>query len=253
MLVASAIPPANAAPARDRAERVLAAARHGADQAIAAADTLSPDERAAWASAFDSATALWLAFRDTRCEPRLIGHEIAAGAARPFDDAVGCTQAITGVIADDIGYRYELDPAARPRASATRSLPVAAARTGSDDAGPCADVDPGECDYCGANRCWEARLARDDRALNRVWAQALLVIRNRQGLAESARADWVARLRASQRAWLAWRDAECALEPWETPNRFAHSIYSTLVAPCLDIETQARIADLRASYGLRRR
>ena len=59
------------------------------------------------------------------------------------------------------------------------------------------------------------------------------------------------KLRVAQRAWLAWRDATCALESWETPNRFAHSIYSGQLAPCIDSETVARIRWLRRTYRLR--
>ncbi|GAA0316405.1 hypothetical protein GCM10009087_28540 [Sphingomonas oligophenolica] len=233
-----------------QAESALAAARQGAAQAIAAPDErFESDERKEWRSAFDATMTLWLRFRDARCDKRLIGYEMAGTAAPAFNDASACTLAITRVIAEDVSFRYALGTAEHPRESATRAL-VVVPNPASDEEGPCADVDPGECDYCGANRCWEKRLVLADRDLNRAWARALQAIRERPGLPVDQRIDWIARLRAAQRAWLAWRDAECALEPWETPNRFAHSIYATLIAPCLEGETLARISDLSASYRL---
>lgn len=234
-----------------QAESTLAAARRTAARVIAAPDErFAPEDHKEWANAFDASMRLWLGFRDARCDERLIGYEMAGTAAPAFSDAPECALAITRVIADDVSFRYELGDRGHPRESATTML-AEVATPWSGDEGPCTDVDPGECDYCGANHCWDERLVRTDRELNQVWAQALRAIRGRPGVPADSRADWIARLRAAQRAWLAWRDAECALEPWETPNRFAHSIYATLVAPCLEGETLARITDLSASYRLR--
>lgn len=230
-----------------QAEQALEAARRGATEAIAATDgPLDPEEREAWARAFTTSLSLWRAFRDARCDPRLISYEGARKGTGPFADAPGCRVAITRVMAGDVSFRYDLEVAAHPRESATRASPARA--EGAEAKDPCGDVDPAACDYCGANQCWEQRLARVDRELNRVWVSSLGAIRGTPNLAPAGRADWTARLRTAQRAWLVWRDAECALEPWETPNRFAHSIYSTLVAPCLEGETLARISDLRATY-----
>jgi uncharacterized protein YecT (DUF1311 family) len=72
---------------------------------------------------------------------------------------------------------------------------------------------------------------------------------NRQpGLDRVKRADWVERLRRSQRAWLLLRDDNCDLESWESPNRWAHSIYATQWAPCVHAETRARMEWLSATY-----
>ena len=56
------------------------------------------------------------------------------------------------------------------------------------------------------------------------------------------------RLRRSQRAWLLLRDDNCDLESWESPNRWAHSIYATQWAPCVHAETRARMEWLSATY-----
>jgi uncharacterized protein YecT (DUF1311 family) len=78
-------------------------------------------------------------------------------------------------------------------------------------------------------------LKRQDAALNQVYRAAVA----RTGKSAEP-------LRASQRLWLKLRDDDCELEGWETPNRFAHSIYSTQFAPCVYWETAARLSWLRA-------
>ena len=85
--------------------------------------------------------------------------------------------------------------------------------------------------------------------MNAAWRRVLAGIGRQPGLDRIARADWVERLRRSQRAWLLLRDDNCHLESWETPNRQAHSIYATQWAPCVHAETQARIVSLRARYS----
>ena len=67
----------------------------------------------------------------------------------------------------------------------------------------------------------------------------------------ASREAWIEALRSAQRAWAELRDLACPLEAYETPNRFANSIYSGLIGPCLIVETEARIRDLRRIYRLR--
>ncbi|MBV9929369.1 MAG: DUF1311 domain-containing protein [Alphaproteobacteria bacterium] len=99
------------------------------------------------------------------------------------------------------------------------------------------------------NHCWEARLRADDARLNAAWRRALARIAAKPGLGAAERAAWTARLRAAQRAWLAWRDADCALERLETPNPAAHSIYALVTGPCLAREAEARAAVLERTYA----
>lgn len=54
-----------------------------------------------------------------------------------------------------------------------------------------------------ANACALASLRAADAALNRQWAATLQTVRGEGG------ATRVARLRAAQRAWIAFRDAHC--------------------------------------------
>jgi uncharacterized protein YecT (DUF1311 family) len=61
---------------------------------------------------------------------------------------------------------------------------------------------PGGADQPTLNACMTARLTRDDEAMNRQWRETLAA-REQGGPAG------VARLRAAQRAWLAFRDAHC--------------------------------------------
>ena len=199
------------------------------------------EDLAAWKKAAAEVVDLWSAYRDARCDGVLLRLETGRG------DAAGCQVRIGLTAASDLSIRYELDPKARRRADVET---LAQGERGSaEDEGPCADAQPAECDYCGINHCWEARLKKDDAALNAAWRRALARITEKSGLAAAARTDWEARLRQAQRAWLRWRDADCELERLETPNPNAHSIFSMVTAPCLAAEMEARTAVLERTYG----
>jgi uncharacterized protein YecT (DUF1311 family) len=227
----------------DRAQADLAGLRQQVSAAIAADENLDAEERREWAAKLDASVTGWLRFRDAHCDAGLMAFEQRASPQV-------CALGITRTILSDLQFRYQLRDGAMPRADAVMAMAQLPPPSEDDTRGPCGKVDPGECDYCGANRCWEARLAADDRALNAIWRGVLIMI-DRARLSPEKRADWAERMRASQRAWLAWRDMTCNVETWETPNRFARSIYSGLLAPCIDGETRARVTYLRRMYRLR--
>jgi len=198
------------------------------------------EDIAAWKARAAEVAALWTAFRDARCDPALLRFE---GQERP----AACSARISLAAAADLGFRYDLGKQAFGRADVETQ--ATAPQPSAEDAGPCAPAPPAECDYCGMNHCWEARLKTDDARLNAVWRRALARIAGKPGLSATQPAEWASRLRAAQRAWLRWRDADCALERLETPNPSAHSIYALVTGPCLARETEARTAVLERTYG----
>lgn len=236
---------AAAAAAPNAADSELAALRRALPAAV---DEWNPgversrEDLARWKRRLDGSVTLWSAFRDARCDPRLLGYEAGPGA-----DPAQCRRRITGVIVEDLRSRFDIPPGGRPRASVEESQAGLQA-VGSEEGGPCADAPPAECDYCGMNHCWEKRLAANDRALNAAWRSALAAVGAKPGLTAAQRSDWTARLRAAQRLWLRWREETCDLAAWETPNPYAHSIYSLVTAPCMEAETRARTAVLRRTY-----
>ena len=209
----------------------------------------SPEEKAEWRARLDDVLRHWTDFRDARCDPNLIAADrgIALSTAM-VDEAFECRLRFEGMIAADLRYRYSLAEDASGRPSLDPDTDARPFYPEEPDSLDCDPPPPAECDYCGVNVCWERRLARDDRELNAWWGDVVASIRGRQALTDEARADWLERLRRSQRAWLLLRDDNCHLESWETPNRFAHSIYATQLAPCLHAETRARLAWLKARY-----
>jgi len=219
-----------------------------AQRVIAASDNVpSAEDKAEWRARLADVVRNWTAFRDSRCDPALIAYEQGRGAAAARTAAASCRLGFDTMIPADLRYRY--DPAGEARVRPSLDPEVDAERFYPDepDALQCDPPPPAECDYCGVNTCWERKLAQDDVELNALWRRVLASIGGRR-VSAAARADWIERLRRTQRAWLLLRDDNCDLESWETPNRLAHSIYSTQQAPCLHAETQARMAWLRAQY-----
>jgi uncharacterized protein YecT (DUF1311 family) len=239
---ASAALPASAGPG----DPELASLRRALPAAVDhwnSAGERSPEELDPWKRRLDDFLVLWAAFRDARCDPRLLGFESGRAA-----DAGDCRRRLTKVMVEDLRYRFDLAPRGRPRASIEegRTRPPPAEE---QEGGLCAKAPPAECDYCGLNRCWERRLAADEAALNSAWRRALAAIAGRAGLTTTQRSDWTRRLREVQRLWLRWREEACDLDAWETPNPAAHSIFALVTGPCRDSETRARTAVLRRSYG----
>jgi uncharacterized protein YecT (DUF1311 family) len=94
---------------------------------------------------------------------------------------------------------------------------------------------PGDAEQAAINACLDRVFTRADAALNRQWEETL---RARQADAE--------RLRAAQRAWLAYRDAQCASA---TPSVASADIQASEQTLCRTRLTEARtheLADLAA-------
>jgi len=94
--------------------------------------------------------------------------------------------------------------------------------------------------------CAEIDLKRADAELNVVWRQALGAIDRQSQMDTATRAKWATALRASQRAWIAFRDADCG-EPigyeW-----YGGTGMSLAVLTCQMEKTRARSAELKQRY-----
>ena len=94
--------------------------------------------------------------------------------------------------------------------------------------------------------CAEIDLKRADGELNVVWRQALGAIEQTSEMDTATKAKWTVALRNSQRAWIAFRDADCG-EPigyeW-----FGGTGMGLATLGCLEATTKARTADLRQRY-----
>jgi uncharacterized protein YecT (DUF1311 family) len=88
-----------------------------------------------------------------------------------------------------------------------------------------------------ANACAHAAFRDADAALNRQWAATLAAIRSRDD------APRLARLRAAQRAWIAFRDAHCDSLHFAT---IGASLDYTLNIYCRTRMTQERSRQLAA-------
>lgn len=216
------------------AEADFAARAAATDEAIDAWDgNLGDADRAEWRDDLAEELRRWRVFVDKRCA---FETGEAAGLA--------CRLALSRVMAEDLVFRFDLgtaDPsfgAGRPRRSVEESAPPEDTAAPQDDTefGPCADAPPGDCDYCGANACFDRLTARAGTAMKRALAAALKAVdRRRRPL-----------LQDEQAAFSAWLDRACADAAFETPNRWANSIHAEIVAPCRLAELEARTARLKA-------
>ena len=84
------------------------------------------------------------------------------------------------------------------------------------------------------NQCAQANFESADRKLNEVYHQAMDAAGD-----ESSRAQ----LRESERAWLTFRDQECARQVG--PREGGGSIWPMNLASCLEEKTAQRIRELR--------
>lgn len=84
------------------------------------------------------------------------------------------------------------------------------------------------------NACTGATFAAADRELNTLYAEMKARLRDD--------ADTAKLLILAQRAWVAWRDAECDLA---AAGVAGGSIYPTIRGQCLTELTTARVADFR--------
>lgn len=230
----------------------LSAARTRALQAVAGWDgNLDAGDRAEWATSLGEVLDLWLALRQRLCASELIGRERRIAAATAELAALDCRLSIGAVIVADLDHRFGGEGGV-PRASfaawgrgANRRDVIAA--EGSQPL--CRHPGRGG-DYQPLTACYERHVARLDRELQALHTAVLAAIAARTGITPALRADWSAQAVALQDLWRRLRDKACALEAYETPNRFANAIYSGIVGPCLVVETEARIRWLRTRYRL---
>ncbi len=94
--------------------------------------------------------------------------------------------------------------------------------------------------------CAEIELKRADSALNVLWRQVLGSIDQHSEMDAATRGKWADALKKSQRAWIAFRDADCG-EPigyeW-----YGGTGLGLATLTCLTEKTKARSAELRARY-----
>jgi uncharacterized protein YecT (DUF1311 family) len=219
-----------------------------ADQVIAESESVtSAEDKAEWRVRLADVLRHWTSFRDARCDPALLAYEEGSNRAASGGSAGRCRLGFDAVISADLRHRYDPGDETHGRLSLDPEADARPFYPDEPDAVTCDPPPPAECDYCGVNICWERKLAEDDAELNALWREVLASLEQRVRTG-AARRHWRERLRNSQRAWLLLRDDNCDLESWETPNRFAHSIYAIQRAPCLHSETHARMAWLRSRY-----
>ena len=85
------------------------------------------------------------------------------------------------------------------------------------------------------NACYGKALADEDRALNTTYREI--------GKRLAASKEATGRLLAAERAWIAYRDAECA---FSASGSAGGSLYPMLIASCEAALTNRRNSDLRA-------
>ncbi|MGU9981943.1 lysozyme inhibitor LprI family protein [Phreatobacter sp. HK31-P] len=230
----------------------LAAVRARSMQAVAGWDgNLEAGDRAEWTTSLGKVLDLWLALRERLCSPQLIGRERRMAAAAVEIAALDCRLSIGAVIVADLDHRFGGEGGV-PRASFTAGGRGTNRREviAAEGAQPLCRHPGRGGDYQPLTACYERHVVRLDRELAALLTAVLGAIGRRADLAPAERADWSAQAVALQDIWRNLRDKTCALEAYETPNRFANSIYSGIVGPCLVVETEARIRWLRTRYRL---
>ena len=97
------------------------------------------------------------------------------------------------------------------------------------------------------NICADKEFAAADAELNAVYKVALAAIANSDGEKPYDRKSWEAALRASQRAWVAFRDADCkGLVPMEWSGGTGTT---TAVLGCMIQLTQERTKMLKERFA----
>lgn len=93
------------------------------------------------------------------------------------------------------------------------------------------------------NACADQALARADAALNAAYRKVVAKIAASDGAKPYDNKSWDAALRASQRTWIAWRDADCkglVPFPWGGGTGTTGEVLG-----CLTEKTEARTKQLR--------
>jgi uncharacterized protein YecT (DUF1311 family) len=100
-----------------------------------------------------------------------------------------------------------------------------------------------------ATECSGREFTRADRELNEVYQEALEIVSEHGTEWRTSAEEWEEKLRASQRAWLAFRDADCKVLTrieWD-----GGSGTGLAITTCMTELTRTRIKALRERYGSR--
>ncbi|CEJ14405.1 hypothetical protein BN1110_04735 [bacterium YEK0313] len=243
------------APAETEAEAALVVARNDAVKAIADwHGQLDADERKAWSAEFARALDLWVTFRNRTCAADLLAFQQRLGHAAAEAASRACRIGLTRVIVGDLTNRFGEQVADRMRGhlAGPQRGPNRRDLIGAEGGQPLCRHPGRGGDYAPLTTCYERHAARLDARLETTWSQVLAAIRAREDVPAAGRARWSELLTAAQQSWKDLRDLTCRLEAYETPNRWAHSIYAMVTGPCRIVETEERIRTLASAYGLRR-
>lgn len=94
------------------------------------------------------------------------------------------------------------------------------------------------------NRCFDLAYQAADTKLNKAYQEALAAIKKSGGEKPYDAASWEKALRASQNAWIAFRDADCS---GLTPMSWGGGTGGTAaVLECMRAKTEARTKELTA-------
>lgn len=96
------------------------------------------------------------------------------------------------------------------------------------------------------NRCAEEAFDTADAELNEVYGKALRAIADRNMDKPYDSATWEVLFRASQRAWIAFRDADCGeliAQEWSGGTGTTYAMFS-----CKTVKTEARSKELTERY-----
>jgi uncharacterized protein YecT (DUF1311 family) len=98
------------------------------------------------------------------------------------------------------------------------------------------------------NMCAGRRAEREDAALNRQWVKTKAVMAKRDadetGMRDDGDPSYVNALLASQRAWLAFRDAECKLASYSMRGGSAQSLEFSECIVTLTADRTRQLAQL---------
>jgi uncharacterized protein YecT (DUF1311 family) len=119
---------------------------------------------------------------------------------------------------------------------------IVAPAAAQDEAPDCAN----QIDQNTMTRCAGIDFDKADAELNRIWPGLKKDAQDADAEAFEGMGGYLDALLASQRAWLAYRDAECALQGFEARGG---SMEPMLVNACLAEKTTARIKELAGEEG----
>ena len=117
-------------------------------------------------------------------------------------------------------------------------------------AAPVLADDPPGCDDLSSNieigQCTAAAYQKADQELNDIWPKVLLYIDDQKGsMPADALQKWKATIVAAQKAWVTFKEGDCAAVEYEWWGGSGASIAETT---CLYSHTADRVADLKSRY-----